>query len=363
MDSRYPRPETPKRHRQEVFRLEKEWVSPPVVAATTETHPLRRPRGGPALVLFEGEQAKELQDLDDAPSRLRRSQFLWVDTDELTAELAERLASTLRVDERRAHEMLDHGVRGFRDGYDFVRVSMRTPTTESASEVTRLTCVVGDHWALTAHDQPVAVLDDLAELAAGSGSTGQLTGPSFLAMLFEWVLNGYSSSFEQIEEELEVIDERAMRGSESAESHIEPLVELLRRAGRLRRDLASHRTALLALTQPELEALGDEQAAERFRRLLDQFDSAMQTARDARASVVSSFDVLIARTGYTTNEIMKVLTLASVILLPGTLLAGVLGMNFKVPLFTHPQLFWVVIALILAIALVTPTVAKLRRWI
>ena len=57
------------------------------------------------------------------------------------------------------------------------------------------------------------------------------------------------------------------------------------------------------------------------------------------------------------------LTLASVILLPGTLLAGVLGMNFKVPLFTHPQLFWVVIALILAIALVTLTVAKLRRWI
>jgi len=52
-----------------------------------------------------------------------------------------------------------------------------------------------------------------------------------------------------------------------------------------------------------------------------------------------------------------------VILLPGTLLAVVLGMNFKVPLFTHPQLFWVVIALILAIALVTLTVAKLRRWI
>ena len=74
----------------------------------------------------------------------------------------------------------------------------------------------------------------------------------------------------------------------------------------------------------------------------------MQTARDARASVVSSFDVLIARTGHTTNEIMKVLTLASVILLPGTLVAGVLGMNFKVPLFTHPELFWVVVALIVA---------------
>ncbi len=331
--------------------------------AATETHSLRRRHHGPALVLFDGDQAEELHDLDDAPSRLDRSQLLWVDTDELTTELAERLASALRVDERRAHEMLDEGVQGFHDASDFVRVALRAPTDNGSSDVARITCVVGDHWALTAHDKPVEVLDELAELAVGSGPTGQLSGPTFLAMLFEWVMNGYSRSFEQIEEELEMIDERAMRGLGSAESHIEPLVALMRRTGRLRRDLASHRTALLALTQPELEALGDEQEAQRFRRLLDQFENAMQTARDARASVVSSFDVLIARTGHTTNEIMKVLTLASVILLPGTLLAGVLGMNFKVGLFTHHELFWVVIALMVAVALVTLTVAKLRRWI
>jgi magnesium transporter len=361
MASDYPRGGTAKRATP-VFPGSTEWVRPAVVAAT-ETKPLLGPHKGPALVLFDGDQAEELQDLDDAPSRLSRSQLLWVDTDELTTELAERLASALRVDERRAHEMLDEGTHGFHDAGDFVRVGLCAPVSEASSDVAHIACVVGDHWALTAHEEPVAVLDELAQLAVGSGPIGQLSGPTFLAMLFEWVLNSYSASFEKIEEELEEIDERAMRGLGSAESHIEPLVALLRRAGRLRRDLASHRTALLALTQPELEALGDEPDAERFRRLLDQFDNAMQTARDARASVVSSFDVLIARTGHTTNEIMKVLTLASVILLPGTLLAGVLGMNFKVSLFSHPQLFWGVIALMVAVALVTLTVAKLRRWI
>src|SRR4029078_10669260 len=115
---------------------------------------------------------------------------------------------------------------------------------ETSHKVFRLTCVVGDHWALTAHDQPVTVLDDLAELATGSGPTGHLTGPSFLAMLFEWVLNGYSLSFEHIEEELEAIDERAMRGHGSPESHIETLVALLRRGGRRRRDPAPHRAAV-----------------------------------------------------------------------------------------------------------------------
>ena len=59
---------------------------------------------------------------------------------------------------------------------------------------------------------------------------------------------------------------------------------------------------------------------------------------------------------------MKVLTLTSVILLPGALLAGVMGMNFKVGLFDEPMLFWVVVAVIVAIA-VTFGLAKQRNWI
>jgi Mg2+ and Co2+ transporter CorA len=93
------------------------------------------------------------------------------------------------------------------------------------------------------------------------------------------------------------------------------------------------------------------------------YESTLQEARDAREAIVGSFDVLIARGGHHTNQIMKVLTLASVIVLPGALLAGVMGMNFKVGLFNHTWLFWVVLAVIVAVAPLTLGVAKLRRWI
>ena len=89
----------------------------------------------------------------------------------------------------------------------------------------------------------------------------------------------------------------------------------------------------------------------------------MQEARDAREAIVGSFDVLIARGGQRTNEIMKVLTLASVILLPGALIAGVMGMNFKVGLFDDPAMFWVVLAVIVLIAPITVGLAKMWRWI
>ena len=60
---------------------------------------------------------------------------------------------------------------------------------------------------------------------------------------------------------------------------------------------------------------------------------------------------------------MKVLTLASVILLPGALIAGVMGMNFKVGLFDNPSLFWVVVVAIVAIAPVAIGLAKRWDWI
>jgi Mg2+ and Co2+ transporter CorA len=60
---------------------------------------------------------------------------------------------------------------------------------------------------------------------------------------------------------------------------------------------------------------------------------------------------------------MKVLTLTSVILLPGALIAGVMGMNFRVGLFDATWLFYVVLVVIAAIAPLTIGVAKARDWV
>jgi Mg2+ and Co2+ transporter CorA len=51
-------------------------------------------------------------------------------------------------------------------------------------------------------------------------------------------------------------------------------------------------------------------------------------------------DLLEARIGQRTNDIMKVLTLGKVILLPATVLGGIMGMNFQVGIFDHASLFW-----------------------
>jgi Mg2+ and Co2+ transporter CorA len=60
---------------------------------------------------------------------------------------------------------------------------------------------------------------------------------------------------------------------------------------------------------------------------------------------------------------MKVLTIGTVILLPASVLAGLMGMNFRVGLFDYTWLFWAVIAFMLVIATLVLAAARVREWI
>jgi magnesium transporter len=313
-------------------------------------------------ILFDREEADQLDELSLRPRRLDGSKLLWVDLDRGDRDNA-GVAEAFDLDEDTCRYLAEgHDRALFDDHGRYLHITTYAPREDDEGELHSMECVVGENWVITAHDRPIPVLDEFAARVSGSGDTGSLDGPGFLAALLEWVLGSYSAAFERVEERLEDFDVDAMRG-DGDDDDIERLIEMRREVGQLRRALSAHRAALVALTHPELEALGDNVSGERFQSLFARFEATLQEARDAREATVGSFDVLIARGGHRTNETMKVLTLVSVILLPGALIAGVMGMNFKVGIFDRPWLFWVVVALIVCVAPVTLYVGKKQRWI
>jgi len=63
-----------------------------------------------------------------------------------------------------------------------------------------------------------------------------------------------------------------------------------------------------------------------------------------------------------TNEIMKILTLISSIVLPLTLLTGIYGMNVLLPLESDKSAFWIIMALMLGIGVGMIILFKKKKW-
>jgi magnesium transporter len=231
-------------------------------------------------------------------------------------------------------------------------------------QLTELVCVAGPNWVVTVHQESVENVEEFREHTTGGGQVGALDAPTFVATLLDWVVSGYVRAFEQVEAELEELDADAMaRPPSDAQAALGRLVKMRRTIGYLRRALAPHREVVTALAHPELDGLSTEDSAQRFGQLEQRLDAALVSARDAKDSVIGSFDVVIARTEFRTNEIVKVLTLVTVMLLPASVLAGIMGMNFKTGLFEHASLFWFVVAVMFAIAGGLALAARKRRWI
>ena len=177
-------------------------------------------------------------------------------------------------------------------------------------------------------------------------------------------MTSYFRAFEDVETELEELDSKIMSGiPKNVSDELTRLVELRRTIGTLRRALAPHREVIVALAHPELDLLSTETSAERFATIEGRVTQAVEAAREAKESTRGSFDLLVARIGQRTNDIMKLLTLVTVTLLPASVLAGVMGMNFKLGFFDLTWMFWAVIAAMLGIAVLVLSTARKQSWI
>jgi magnesium transporter len=318
-------------------------------------------------LLFDRDQVDEVQDWTAELGHLGRKSILWIDLDRADRRQIEGTAQSLELEGASCERLVGDDQRPyFADCGSYVHVTAYAPVqTNGEVESVQVDCLVSERWIVTVHEKSIAILDEFRErMTSTSGDVGRLDGPEFLADLLAWVLEAYLSAFEDIELALEKFDERVMQDeADETDNEIRRLLGIRQQIGRLRRSLVSHRGMFLALARPELDAITSSDHAHRFEILRGQLEEVVQVARDSRDAVFGSFDVLIARSEHRTNETMKVLTLGALLFLPGALIAGVLGMNFRIDLFQTGWYFWVVCAGIVALACGTLVLARVRDWI
>ena len=318
------------------------------------------------VFLFDERESEQVEDWQGALKSLADDELLWLALRDPTEVEVAALREALELGGENAQRLLEQpGRAALADAGERMHVTLYAARIEEGEPVLApIECALGPNWIVTAHHGKVEVLEEFRERAEGGGEVGALDAPSVVAAILEWVVTGYFRAFETVESELEELDARVMADTpKDVSDELARLVELRRSIGTLRRALAPHREVVVALAHPELDALSTEDSAEKFAALEGRLTEALDVARDTKDSTFRSFDLLLARIGHRTNDIMKVLTLVTVVLLPSTVLAGIMGMNFQVGLFDDVWVFWLVVAAMLTIAMVVLSVARSRRWI
>jgi magnesium transporter len=105
----------------------------------------------------------------------------------------------------------------------------------------------------------------------------------------------------------------------------------------------------------ELELYFDDivDAAERIWDQLDNYKEVVEALEATNESVIS----------HRQNDVLRILTIFSVILLPLTLISGIFGMNVKFPGFGSPEAFWTIVGVMLATIIGMVGFFRWKRWV
>ena len=313
-------------------------------------------------MLARADGRDELVDLATwTPRRIPRDELLWADLVDPGEDEIATVRRALQMSDEAAAALgssAEHPDAGVLKGA--IHVTVVTPGASPDDDPVHLQVLLGEEWVVTAHAAPIEFLEEHRARVRDEREVGLLTPVQFLVAVLDWSIDAFFRLAEMLEREVEVLDDAAL-GSDG--DLLTRLVGMRRRIARVRRLVGSHRELFAELQRPDFMPGIEAGEAAALAAVAARLERALEAVGRAREMLIGTFDVHMTRTAQRTNDIMKVLTIASAILLPAGVIAGVMGMNFRIGFFDDPNMFWLVIVGMAAVALGTIGLARWRGWL
>jgi magnesium transporter len=319
--------------------------------------------------LFDAAGRDRWVDLtSEVAKSLGPKRLLWLDVDRDASDVEATLKEVdeilgIRLDGRQPDES-DTGRARLKRTDDRIQLTVEALEADSDDphQLVRreIDLIAAPNVVLTIHAGETAALQRFRSGLDGETRLGVLTAGDLLSSLVDEVIDGYFLLAELIEREIDELDQQALHGRRG-DDFLARIVALRRRIGLVRRTLAPHRNALSTLALPEMEAA--DPVGRPWPGLVDRLDAAMRTIEGLREGLIGTFDIHMSRASQRANDVMRTLTLLSAVLLPAVVLAGIMGMNFKLAFFEATTNFWLVIGGMAGLAVTILGIARWRGWL
>jgi magnesium transporter len=205
-----------------------------------------------------------------------------------------------------------------------------------------LDALIGKNFLLTSHNSSLPSIE-AALVKVEKSAAAMRRGPAYWAYLIADVLTErYLPLMEQLERDIDALESGIMK--DAGPHLLQSIFTLKDKLQRLRRVGVHQREVLNRLSrggERDHDIIPDD-VRPFFRDAYDNFVRVVDLNDSFREIVTSTMDAYLSMQGHKLNEIMKVLTLISTIMLPLTFIAGLYGMNFdpEASAFNMPELKW-----------------------
>ncbi|MGZ3306690.1 MAG: CorA family divalent cation transporter [Asticcacaulis sp.] len=288
---------------------------------------------------------------------LGENQLLWIAGARTDIEGAKALPAEIIDAVRRAA-----GATGLEISDAFYAFVVPASVQRAASDLPLITFVVGASWLVTLANARPAFMDRFLETDIGETLKGKMTPSALAAALILEHLTDYRSEVAAVDKAIDALDDTIMRAREKR-APLKTLAVLRRRVANLRSTLGELGGLIHALTRPDFLAHIDDADAVHFQHLSRTHERMEDMVVRARETVIGSFDLYATRVAQDTNQLVKALTIATVVTGIIGAIAGIFGMNFDIP-FDHSGFtgFMFVVAVMVVSSAGVLTVAIWRRW-
>lgn len=251
---------------------------------------------------------------------------------------------------------------------DYLFVVMHFPVWDAIHRLSRaseIEFIIGRTSLVTVHDGMLKSLNQLFERCQKDAEErqkimGRGSNDAFyviLDVLVDYIfpiLRKVDANIRAIEEDIFTSDARQI---------IQDIAVARRDIIALRR-IIRHQVPIIEQLEVTEHPIMREELEEYFGDTVDHLHKARDIIDEDAEIIVSLADTANTLANHRINEVMRVLTVISVIMLPLTLVSGIYGMNFEVlPLDSHPFGFLVIIGFMMTLAVSMLIYFRRRHWL
>ena len=257
-------------------------------------------------------------------------------------------------------------VEYYDDKYVFVVLKMLVYNNISrVLEVEHTSFVLGEDYLISFQEERSAdiFMPVLERIRASAGKTRNNKADYLLYALMDMVVDNYFLVLDKITDQITILEENVLK--KSGTRHLGELYSLKRELTILRQAIYPSREIMFILGKENQDhQLINEKTYAYIRDVHDHVTQVLDSIEYAREMINGILDIHLSTQNNRMNEVMKALTIISVIFLPLNLIVGYFGMNFTdMPELEYQHGQWWVIFGMIGVSVGLISYFGYRKWL